>query len=138
MSEYRKLATKFTSRQHLREALKAAGVPFEEVRPGQPERHLVGYQGDTRPETATFIVRRKHISDVSNDLGFKWDPKQRCFVEIVSEYDQTCRQTVKLRQTIKREYAVAAATSAAKAKGYRVNRIDLPTGEVQLKVAGRI
>lgn len=137
MSAYRKLRTQFTSRQHLRVALKAAGVLFEEVLPGQPDKHLVGYKGDERADTATFVVRREFISPSSNDLGYKWNPQTKCFEEIVSEYDTRCTATTNLRQAVKREYAVSTATTAARAKGYRVKRLDREDGTVQLQVIGR-
>lgn len=138
MSKYRKMATKFTSRVFLRAALKAAGVPFEETLPGKAEKHLYGYQDKQRSETATFIVRREHLTVGSNDLGFHWDPDSRCFTEIVSNYDSNVREVTRLRQTVKREYAVSTATSAAKAKGYNVVRVNGANGTVQLKVTGRI
>ena len=135
MSKYRKLRTKYTIRVHLREALKAAGVAFEECRPGQ-EAHLIGYHGDQRPETATFIVRRDQVGYSSNDLGWHWDGMQ--FVEIVSEFDQRQPACTAIRQTVKREYAYAAAVTQARSKGYQTERIDLPNGTIQIVVTGRI
>lgn len=137
MSEYRKLKTKFTSRVHLREALQAAGLKFEECRPGH-EEHLYGYHGDVRPETATFIVRRSEIGRASNDLGWHWDTAQRCFVEIVSDYDRSYSGCTRIRQAVKREYAYAATAAQARAKGYRTSRVDLPDGSIQVMVTGRI
>jgi hypothetical protein len=139
MSKYRKMTTAYTSRQHMREALKAAarelGIEFVECKPGQ-EEHLVGYHGDTREETATFIVRRKYIGSSSNDLGYHWDGK--CYQEIVSEFDETYSGTTAIRDAVRREYAVIATTAAAKAKGYKVERISQPGGAVQLRVVGRV
>jgi hypothetical protein len=137
VSKYRKMQTKFTSRALMREALKAAGMDFEECQPGT-EKHLVGYQGKVRDETATFIVRREHISRSSNDLGWHWNPTTRCFEEIVSEYDSRETNTTRIRKTVKREYAVAATMSQARAKGYRVVRQNQANGTVQLVVTGRI
>ena len=137
MSEYVKKRTKYTSRVHLRAALQAAGVQFEECQPGQ-EVHLFGYHGDERPETATFIVRRDQISFSSNDLGWHWDKDQRCFVEIVSEFDRHQPTCATIRQTVKREYACASTVSQARAKGYRTQRVDQPDGSIQIRVTGRI
>jgi len=137
MSKYRKMRTQYTSRTMLREALKAAGVAFEEARPGQ-SLNLYGYEGDRRADTATFVVRRAHISRSSNDLGFRWDAASGCFEEVVSEYDSTERNTTRIRQAVKREYAVATTVSAARIKGWAVERIDQPGGAVQLRVTGRI
>lgn len=135
MSEYRILRTQFTSRHLMRQALQAAGTPFEECKPGK-ETHLFGYHGDVRPEAATFVVRRKHIGRLSNDIGWTWNGHE--FEEIVSEYDQDVTRTTEIRKAVKREYAVAATISQARAKGYRIERQDQPTGEVQLVVTGRI
>lgn len=136
MSAYRKLQTQFKNRQHLRAALTAAGVQFEEVAIGQPERHLVGYHGDQRPETATFIVRRSEIGSASNDLGYHWDGQ--FFTEIVSDFDSGHEKCTHIRHAVKREYAVAFGTAQARSKGYQVKRIDQPGGAVQLVVTGRI
>jgi hypothetical protein len=134
VSAYRKLRTEFTNRYRLRKALKAAGVEFEECKVGK-EQHLIDWHGQQRPETASFIVRRQHIGTLSNDLGWTWNGS--CFEEIVSEYDQSCAETTRVRQSVKKEYAVITATEAAKAKGYNVKRVDQPSGEVQLVVTGR-
>lgn len=137
MSEYRKLKTKFMSRSLMRDALKAAGVEYVETKPGH-EEHLYGYKGDERPETATFIVRRQSIGSFSNDLGWHWDAAQKCFTEIVSAYDASVQRCTDIRQTVKREYAVASTVAAAKAKGYRTSRIDNADGTVQVVVTGRV
>jgi len=132
VSAYRKLKTQFRSKYRLREALVKAGVEFEEH---ATERHLIGWHAHERPETATFIVRRKHIGPSSNDLGWSWNG--HAFEEIVSEFDSGRAGCTAIRQAVKREYAVLTATEAARAKGYRVARINQASGEVQLVVTGR-
>jgi hypothetical protein len=136
MSKYLKVQCQYNSREHLRAALKAAGIEFEETRIGQPESHLVGYHGDEREETATFIVRRAHIGSSSNDLGWHWNGK--AFEEIVSQFDSGRPETTKIRDSIRKEYAVSFATAQARIKGWNVARINAPDGTVQLKVTGRI
>jgi len=138
VSEYRKLTTQYASRHLLREALNTAGLPFEEVLPGETERHLYGYHGDERPETATFIVRRANIGSASNDLGFHWNPETKRFEEIVSEFDSTHYRTTQIRKAVKREYAAGYAISQAKAKGYRTQRVDGEAGTIQIKITGRL
>lgn len=137
MSEYRKLKTQFKSRIHLRRALKTLGIPFEECPSGR-ETHLYGHLGDERPEKATFVVRRKHIDRLSNDLGWHWNAKARCFEEVVSEYDRSVHRCTEIRRGVKREYAVAATIGRARARGYRVRRVDQTDGTVQLVVTGRV
>lgn len=46
---------------------------------------LHGYRGDRRAETAEIVVRRQHLGDASNDLGFARTPVG--YAPIVSEYD---------------------------------------------------
>ena len=137
MSAYHKRRTTYTSRQTLRAALQATGIPFEEYQPGREEQ-LVGYQGKVRPETASFIIRRAHIGYSSNDLGFKWDRAAKCFSAIVSEFDEHCAQTTRIRDEIRREYAVADTIVQARKAGYKVERKDLANGTVQMVVTGRI
>jgi uncharacterized protein DUF1257 len=137
VSKYRKMQTEYSSRAHLREALKASGVPFIECQPGT-EEHLYGYHGKRRQETATFIVRREHISSASNDLGWHWNNETRRFEGIVSNYDSTERNTTRIRQTVKREYAASTTMAAARAKGYQVKRVNGEHGEIQLVVTGRV
>jgi hypothetical protein len=137
MSAYKRLLTKYTSRAMLRAALQAAGLKFEECAPGQ-EQHLIGYHDDVRDETATFIVRRQHIGSSSNDLGWRWDPEAKVFTEIVSEFDSTYRGTTKIRNQVRQEYAVAVATTQARAKGYQTKRLNLVDGQVQLVITGRL
>jgi hypothetical protein len=135
MSAYRKLRTQFTSHYRLRQALEAAGVEFEECKVGQ-EKRLIDWHGQQRPETATFIVRRQNIGRLSNDLGWTWNG--RCFEETVSEYDESCAETTRIRHAVKKEYAVLTATEAARAKGYQVKRVDQADGQAQLMVTGRV
>ena len=137
MSAYHKRRTTYTSRQTLQAALKATGIPFEECQPGQ-EKNLVGYHGDVRPETASFIVRRAHIGASSNDLGYRWDKEAKCFTAIVSEFDEHCSATTRIRGEIRREYAVADTITQARKAGYKVERKDLANGTVQMVVTGRI
>ena len=132
MSAYRKLRTEFTSKYRLRQALAEAGIEFDEC---TVEQHLVGWHGHERPETATFIVRRQNIGGSSNDLGYHWNGS--CYEEIVSEFDSGQKSCTRIRQAVKREYAVLTATSAARAKGYNVARVNQPGGQVQLIVTGR-
>jgi hypothetical protein len=47
---------------------------------------LFGYRGDQRTETAQIVVRRRHLSPASNDLGFTHTAQG--YVPILSEYDQ--------------------------------------------------
>ena len=49
--------------------------------------NLIGFHGDTRPEKANVIVRRKHIGTAANDLGFVRE-SDGTYSAIVSDYDR--------------------------------------------------
>lgn len=48
--------------------------------------HLIGYQRDTRPETAEVVIRRKYVGGVANDIGFKRQASGN-FKPIISQAD---------------------------------------------------
>lgn len=74
----------FTNRELLLDALKDCGFPRFETGTALP---LFGYGGDTRPETADIVIRRKDTGvGGSNDIGFK--KVANGYVPIISEYDQ--------------------------------------------------
>ncbi len=72
----------FPNRQLLLAALAALG--YGEVEEGEA-LPLLGYRGDRRAETAEIVVRRRHIGEASNDLGFARTPAG--YIPIISEYD---------------------------------------------------
>jgi hypothetical protein len=57
-----------------------------EVESHELAQSLIGFQGDTRPETAEVIVRRKFAGMSSNDLGFKRQESGN-FKPIISGFD---------------------------------------------------
>jgi hypothetical protein len=69
MSAYVTVQTKITDKNLLLQAL--ADLGCKQVECHEVAQHLYGYQGDLRPERAEVIIRRKHIGDGSNDIGFK-------------------------------------------------------------------
>jgi hypothetical protein len=88
----------FTNRDLLVAALTDLGYPDVEEGDALP---LYGYQGDRRPETAALVVRRRHLGEASNDLGFTRTADG--YIPIVSDYDQHALHggqfLVKLRTT---------------------------------------
>ncbi len=73
----------FPDRRLLLAALAELG--YGEVEEGEA-LPLYGYRGDRRVETAEIVVRRGHVGQASNDLGFARTPAG--YVPIISEYDQ--------------------------------------------------
>lgn len=86
MSHYCKIETQIVDQTALLAALKDFG--YDKVEVHEEATHLYGYQGDVRPEKAHIVVRRHHISAVSNDIGFERNTDGR-FEAIISEYDRT-------------------------------------------------
>ena len=48
--------------------------------------NLIGFQGDTRDQTAEVVIRRNYISGSSNDMGFKLQA-DGTYQAIISDYD---------------------------------------------------
>jgi hypothetical protein len=85
MSAYITIETKITDENMLLQALADLGIT--EVERHEVAQHLYGYQGDERSETAEIIIRREHVGEGSNDIGFK-RRADGTFEAIVSEFDQ--------------------------------------------------
>ena len=132
MSKYKRIVTEFRDEACLRQALQAAGLPFEEG----DALHLFGYLGDRRPETAQFVVRRQHIGSLSNDLGYRWNAEAGAFEAVVSSYDTRCKATTEIRRCIRQQYAVAKVTKEARARGLTVVQQRDDHGVVRLTLRG--
>ena len=85
MSHYSKIDTQIVERESLVKALHEMG--YKDIEVHERAQNLFGYQGDVRPEQANVIIRRKHISTESNDIGVRLTA-QGNYEAIVSEYDQ--------------------------------------------------
>jgi hypothetical protein len=68
MSHFTRVRTTLRDPEVLAAALREAGYPQAEVH-DEPQV-LYGYHGDARPERAEVIIRRQHIGQASNDIGF--------------------------------------------------------------------
>lgn len=130
MSQYQKIDVVLTDEASIKEALDALKLPFETFERAEP---LVDYHGIRRENTrGNIVVRRKHLSGASNDMGFEKLPDGSWRAH-VSDYDMPPRS--RLWPNFKREYAVAVNTRAAKKKGYHVKRTEVD-GKIKLKVTG--
>mgnify|MGYP001601056639 CR=1 FL=1 len=70
-------------------ALLDMGFVRTEIEVHSEAQPLYGFQGDLRPEKAHVIIRRQHVGDSSNDLGFVKDPVTGRLTAIISDFDQT-------------------------------------------------
>ena len=142
MSKYRKIAVEFKDEGALRAALQdvaeQVGIEFEE---GQ-DVHLYGYQGDVRPETAQFVIRRQHVGGAANDVGFARQP-DGSYVLIISDYDQSVLRNSHtfnmgnrraILDGVKQRYAYHATMNAAIAQGYSVTETAMDDGTIRMQL----
>ncbi len=130
MSHYSKIQTQFAERDILLTCLAKLGYNNVEVN-AQP-KHLFGYMGDPRPESAEVVIRRQHISPSSNDIGFRLKP-DGMFEAIISEYDLEVLGAGWL-QKLTQSYAQEAVYSSLSKQGFTVqaHEFDQATGKIHL------
>lgn len=85
MSHFTTLKTALVDTETLVKAL--ADLGYDQVEVHDKARHLRGYLGDWRRQTAEVIIRRKYIGGASNDIGFK-RRKNGHFDALISAYDR--------------------------------------------------
>lgn len=137
MSKYRVIAVEFQSETALVQALE----DFVEKFGGSYERHetptyLVGYLGDTRPEKAEYIIRRRYLSSGANDIGFARQA-DGTFRAIVSDFDAgngnySDREESEKFAFIKQRYAYHQTLASAEIQGYTVYEEELEDGSIVL------
>jgi hypothetical protein len=116
MSHFTRVRTKLRDAEALVAALKAVGLSRVEV--NEEPQQLYGYQGDTRPERAEVIIRRKDIGRLSNDIGFARQA-DGLFEAIISDYDRPKYNEAWLAG-LSRSYSYAATVKYAETHGYEV------------------
>lgn len=131
MSKYKRIVTQFKTPESLRLALMDLGRPYEIH---QKPQHLMGYRGDTRPETAHVIIRRQHVGSKANDFGLLRNA-DGVYEAIISEYDQS-RGGARILQTLKQRYAVHESIRLAKTRGLTLVEETAANGVVRLKLRG--
>ena len=142
MSEYLKVQTEYRDEALLQQAIQNVatemGIPVEEY-PQNREQHLLGYQGDVRPETAQFIIRRQHLNSLSNDLGWSRQP-DGAYRLIISDFDrrQVHRSqdiTARVDVEYQRLYVERQVQTNPRLRGSRVvAKRNAMTGVVQLQI----
>lgn len=130
MSHYSKIKTKICEREALVKALQEMG--YRDIEVNDTAQHLFGYQGDRRPEQAEVIIRRKFISQASNDIGFRRSA-DGTYEAIVSEYDEKILGKDWVGKVCQK-YAEHAVLSKLEAQGFSVQerQIDPVTKKVHL------
>jgi hypothetical protein len=122
MSHFTRVRTTLRDLDALVAALNAVG--FRDVEVHDRPQALHGFQGDSRPERAEVIIRRRYISRLSNDIGFGRQP-DGSFEAIVSEFDRRRYGEAWLSE-LTRSYSYAATLRYAESHGFEV-----ATDEVQ-------
>jgi len=87
ISAYIQGKTSIRDPECLVEALKELGWSSEQIEVHHDAVTLYDYKGKARPEQAEVVIRRKHISGASNDMGFARQA-DGTFNTIVSQYDR--------------------------------------------------
>jgi len=101
----------FPNLELLRQALAQLGYPAETHELGT-DLVLYGYQGDARPERARLVIRRRHLTRASNDLGFARTEKG--YVPLISEYDQKVLQNGRFLADLQLAYHELAVEQIAR------------------------
>ena len=95
---------------------------------------LIGYDGrprllDGQQVRAEIAIRRQHLWEAANDIGFARQPDGR-YVAYISEYDRSVRPT--WHTDVVKEYGAAKAAKELRAQGWKVE-IARDRGQVRVK-----
>ena len=95
---------------------------------------LIGYDGrprllDGQEVRAEIVVRRQHLWEAANDIGFARQPDGR-YVAYISEYDRNVRPT--WHTDVVKEYGAAKAARELRALGWKAE-IARDQGQVRVK-----
>lgn len=135
MSRYCVIKTLFKDGQALVSALmEMNGWTIKQVEVHSTPQPLFGYHGDQRKEKAHIIIRRKHIGNASNDIGFL-QHEDGNYEAIVSEYDSN-KYGEAWRGKLKSNYAYQKIHRDMTARGRSVSREMLPDGRQRVTVTG--
>jgi hypothetical protein len=131
MSHYSEVQIELTDEGCLVAALSRLGFNGK-VEVHREAQSLNGYQGDVRAQKAHIIIRRQHVGQAANDLGFERQPDGKYMVW-VSDYDRKYNKYDDAWMgRLKQAYGVEKARAEAKKKGYRVSEQKLDDGRVRL------
>jgi hypothetical protein len=103
---------------------------YDQVEVNKIATNLVGYHGDKRKDTAEIIIRRKHVGNASNDIGFKLGANGT-YGAIISDYDSHRHGTEWLKQ-LSCKYAEHGIMLKAKQQGFRFAGKTTNNGKTQL------
>lgn len=135
MSHYVECKPGFKDQRALTEALIAVGFDRSQIETHEEAVALYGYRGDTRPQRAHIIIRRQHVGQAANDVGWEHLP-DGTYRAWISEYDSRHRFNAEMQNRIKQEYAYHAVARQQQALGRSVQRRELENGEIDVVIGG--
>lgn len=131
MSAYTVVQIEIKDGKALGAALKSMGYQFESHEVAQ---NLYGYHGDKRSQKANIIVRRKHVGQSANDIGFL-KKSDGSYEMIISEFDRgQGKQSTDFMQKLNQEYSKEVLIKSSKMKGWMVISTTRKDGKIKLKV----
>lgn len=137
MSKYKEITVEFRSKNSLMQALAEMGFTdnIVKVTDGN-DQNLIGYLGDTRPETAAIRIPRQYVGSGANDIGFALVNGR--YNLIISDFDS--RPVAKGGFDVNRlrqGYAKAELFRNAKINGYNVRKLETTDGTLQYELVRR-
>lgn len=135
MSHFVECRTEFRDPAALIAALIECGFEDSQIETHEQAVPLYGYQGDVRAQHAHIVIRRRHVGQAANDVGWERQP-DGSYRAWISEYDRRHRFNERMRNRIKQEYAYQVIERQQRARGRTVTRAQLPSGEIEVVIAG--
>jgi len=145
MSHFVECQTEFRDAEALIAALIECGFPQSRIEVHQHAVPLYGYEGDQRPQRAHIVIRRQHVGQAANDVGWERLP-DGSFKAWISEFDagvgpyskrrNTARFNEAVQNRMKQEYAYQVIARQQRTRGRTITRQQLPTGEIELTIGG--
>ncbi len=135
MSHFVECQNEFHDPQALIASLVECGFEESQIEIHDQAVQLFGYQGDERPQRAHIVIRRQHVGQAANDVGWERLP-DGTYRGWISEYDARHRFNPEMQSRIKQEYAFHAVRRQQVALGRTVERRMLDNGEIEVVIAG--
>ncbi len=135
MSHYVECLPGFKDHEALIDGLIACGFERSQIEVHEKAVPLYGYKGDVRPQKAHIVIRRGHVGQAANDVGWERMP-DGTYRAWISEFDGRNRFDQAMQNRIKQEYAYHAVHRQQTALGRTVERRSLPNGELEVVIAG--
>ena len=137
MSHYTEVKTTYKDKECLLKALQEMKWDLTQIEVHKEATNLFGYRGDMRSQKANIIIRKKNVGSSSNDIGFLWNEKEKCYVSIISEYDESYKYGATWQKKLKMSYAIAKTEKELRRRRIPFKKQVLPSGVVRLRAVIR-